>query len=194
MPIDEAEVRRLVEDGQTHQALEAILEQHGSAFYGFIAGLLQNDALAADAYQLFSIRLWRALPEFQWRSQLKTWAYKIARNAAYRTAQDPYRRRSKRLGTLEQEKLSAKWTRTATALFKQTEAKQKLWDLVAGLPAEDRELLILRLGRRMAWKEIAAILHEGEADPQVLTAKAATARKRFERLKEKLKRDLVPEG
>ncbi len=193
MPIDEAEIRRLSESGRTREAVQLLLEQHGSAFYGYIAGLLRDDALAADAFQLFSLRLWRALPEFQWRSQLKTWAYRIARNAAYRTVQDPYRKRSERLGTVEQEQLSAKWTRTSTALWRQTEEKQKLWALIERLPPDDRELLILRLGRKMAWKEIAAVLNEGETDPEVLRVKAASARKRFERLKGRLKRDLAPD-
>jgi RNA polymerase sigma-70 factor, ECF subfamily len=192
MSIDEARLRRLVEADRAGEAMQELLEQHGAAFYGYIVGLVGDDALAADAFQLFSLRLWRALPQFQWRSQLKTWAYAIARNAAYRTAQDPYRKRSERLGTVEQEQLSAKWARTSTARWRQTGERQRLWELIEGLPPEDRELLILRLGRKMPWREIAAVLNDGETDPKVLKTKAASARKRFERVKERLKRDLAP--
>lgn len=191
MPIDEAAIRGLLDAGETQEAVQTLLEQHGGAFFGYIASLLRDEALAADAFQLFSIRLWQALPSFQGRSQLKTWAYKIARNAAYRTAQDPYRKRSERLGTGDQGRLAAKWTRTSTAMWRQTKEKNRLWDLIDGLPAEDRELLVLRLGRKMAWKEIAAVLlHGDQTDTNALKAGAASARKRFERLKSQLKRDL----
>ena len=187
--LDESKARELIESGQIREATQGILEEHGAAFYGYIAALIRDDSLAADAFQLFSLRLWQGLSDFRWESSLTTWAYKIARNAAYRTLQDPYQRRFERLGTVEQEALAAFRTRTNTALFRQTAAKQQLWESIDSLAPEDRELLVLRLGRRMSWKDIARVLHGESDDPKELTRVAAKARKRFERIKARLQTD-----
>jgi RNA polymerase sigma-70 factor, ECF subfamily len=55
--------------------------------------------------------------------------------------------------------------------------KDRLRALRDELKPEDRELLVLRLDRELEWPEIALILGTD----------AATLRKRFERLKEKLR-------
>ena len=186
------EVRGAVEGGDVRGAVDRILSRHGAAFYGYIASLVQDESLAAEAFQLFSVRLWESLEGFRWESRLSTWAYRIARNAAYRTLEDPYRRRAARLGTVEQERLAASWTRTTTAAWRRTEAKQRLWEEVEGLSPEDREILVLRLGRKMSWTEVAAVIHglEGHVEEKALARHAAKVRKRFQRLKEVLAKSM----
>ncbi|MBL8743041.1 MAG: hypothetical protein JNK04_18155 [Myxococcales bacterium] len=65
----------------------------------------------------------------------------------------------------------------------------KLAELRASLPEQERELLILRIDRRLAWQDLARVLAEdGELDTDVeLKKRAARLRKQFQALKERLR-------
>lgn len=80
--------------------------------------------------------------------------------------------------------------RSTTAIHLKTEAKDQLSQVRESLEPDDRTLLILRIDRRLAWRDIAAVMHEGEADAAALGKIAARLRKRFERLKERLREEL----
>ena len=56
------------------------------------------------------------------------------------------------------------------------------------LSREDQELLVLRVDKRLAWNELAQILHEGDAalDAAGLRKEAARLRKRFQIIKQEL--------
>ena len=191
----EADVRANLEAGDVDAAVTRILDQMGGPLFGFVARIVGDETAAADAFQVFAIRLWEGLPKFQWRSTLRTWLYSVARNAAYRATQDPFAKRGERLGTIEQAALVGQAQRTATARWQQTREKTKLWDLVEALDPNDRELMVLRLGRRMSWNEVAEVMHADEAsDAAALKRHAASARKRYERVKARLAEQLKSDG
>ena len=82
----------------------------------------------------------------------------------------------------------ARLSRTITQEWRRTEVKNKLWESIETLPPDDRTLLMLRLHQKMRWTEIVRILHsDEELEPDHLKRRAAAARKRFERLKVKLR-------
>jgi RNA polymerase sigma-70 factor (ECF subfamily) len=58
------------------------------------------------------------------------------------------------------------------------------------LDPDEQTLLILRIDRQMAWTDIARIM--GGDAPEAESRQAATLRKRFERLKERLRSMAVP--
>ncbi len=84
-------------------------------------------------------------------------------------------------------------TVTTTAAFLKSEARDAIARLRAGLDEEERELLFLRVDRGLSFKEIARVLlaSDGEDD---LARGAAAARKRFERVKAKLRARAQAEG
>ena len=79
----------------------------------------------------------------------------------------------------------AEQIRTATVQFLRTEIKDGLRQLRDELAPEDHELLILRIDRKMAWRDIAIALDE-EGD-RTVDQRAAVLRKRYERLKTQLR-------
>src|SRR5205085_7003184 len=83
--------------------------------------------------------------------------------------------------------------RTSTLPFLKTEVKDELSKLRDELEPDDHALLILRIDRRLSWRDIARALPgdagAGAADAD-LDKRAATLRKRFERAKSLL-RDLA---
>jgi RNA polymerase sigma-70 factor (ECF subfamily) len=79
--------------------------------------------------------------------------------------------------------------RSRTATFLRTETRDKIARLRAALDPDDQTLLILRINRGLAWRDIARVLTpDGDATtPAALDKRAAALRKRFERLKTELK-------
>ncbi len=186
----EAEIRALHAAGDYRATTDRILETYGSALYGYIRTLISDEATAADAFQHFSLRLWQSLASFAWRSALRTWLFTVARNAALRTAAQSRDGRARRLATAEEADLCQQWQRSTTALWQQTAEKSRLWSAIAALPAPDRELLFLRLDQRLSWTEIAALTAADAPDAAQSQRTSAALRKRFERIKERLKAQL----
>lgn len=62
------------------------------------------------------------------------------------------------------------------------------------LPADDQALLVLRVDRKMAWRDLAIVMSTGgylpadSIDEDALARETARLRKRFERVKSELKR------
>jgi RNA polymerase sigma-70 factor, ECF subfamily len=159
-------------------AAEALLRGYGAEVYTFLLGTLQREVDADDAFSLYCENVWRGVANFRGEATYRTWCYQIARNAAYQVRRREGRR--ERRFDLDDgravEQVAAE-IRTTTAAFRRTEVKDRLRALRDELKPEDRELLVLRLDRELEWPEIALILGTD----------AATLRKRFERLKEKLR-------
>ena len=66
--------------------------------------------------------------------------------------------------------------------------RSRFAELRDALPPDERELLILRVDRRLAWTDLARAMHDGEAEPSAdeLSRGAARLRKRFQVIKQKL--------
>ena len=75
-------------------------------------------------------------------------------------------------------------------------SKERAADIYASiraeLPEEEQTLLVLRVDRNLAWRDIACVLLGEAADADEIQRKAATLRKQFERVKERL-RELAAE-
>ena len=154
---------------------------------GWAAGSLNRVTQYSD--------LWRGLPGFRWEASLRTWCYRLARHALARVRRDPARRRNQPLPSQQLGELAAQiHSRTADHL--RTAVKDRVRELRLRLSPEDQTILILRVDRDLAWRDIAAVLgDEGEAltEPE-LVRRAAMLRKRFERIKDELRALAKAEG
>jgi RNA polymerase sigma-70 factor (ECF subfamily) len=175
----EAELSDLLRSGRRDAAATLALRRYGAQIYGYLAALLRDTAVADDAFAEFSEDFWRGLATFRRECSVKTYAYTIARNAGLRAIADPHRRRVREFESSELGQL-VEQVRTTTALYLKTIVKDKLTELRASLTPDEQTLLILRIDRDLPWSDVATVLSLDEA----------AARKRFERIKEKL-RDLA---
>jgi RNA polymerase sigma-70 factor, ECF subfamily len=184
----EADVKAKLAAGDARGATTLALETYGPELYGFLHALARDDDLAAEAFATFSEDLWRGLAKFRWESSLRTWAYALARNALWRLRRDPRRRPDHNIPISDKSEVAqlAAHVRTSTLPFLKTEVKSELAKLRDELEPDDHALLILRIDRRLSWRDIARALpgDGGEAD---LDKRAATLRKRFERAKSLLR-------
>jgi RNA polymerase sigma-70 factor (ECF subfamily) len=181
----EDRVLALADAGQGDAAATAAIEGYGAAVFGYLRSLLDEDD-ARDAYAQWSEDLWRGLAGFRREASLRAWSYRLAWHAACRLRRDPFRARGARLPTSAASRLAASVAASTVATGSRRAGLDRLR---AQLPPEDRTLLTLRLDRELEWEEVAAVL-AADGDPVT----AATVRKRFERLKERLRELARDEG
>jgi RNA polymerase sigma-70 factor (ECF subfamily) len=182
----EQRIAALLAAGDARATATLAIRTYGPQILGYVAAIVRDEATAGDVFSIFCEDLWHGVSSFRGESSFKAWAYRIAWHAALRVQRDPHRRRRVPLATDDAERLAAE-VRSTTALHLRPQAHDALAEMRASLTPEDQALLTLRIDRDLAWSEIAEILGEGASSE-------ATLRKRFERLKEKLRKDAVARG
>jgi RNA polymerase sigma-70 factor (ECF subfamily) len=187
----EEELRGLAASGDHAATMTAAIQGYGAELYSFLAALARDHDLASDVFGAVCERLWKALPRFRWESSFRVWAYTIARNEFLRSTRTTSReRRQVPISQIQSIQAAVDHVRTVTAAHLRTEVKDAYARLRAELDPDDHMLLGLRVDRKMAWGDIARVLgSEGDA----VERDAAALRKRFERLKKKL-RELAASG
>jgi len=172
-----------------------VLRTYGDELAEYLVAVARSDTDGGDAFAQCAIDVWRGLPGFRWEASLRTWCYRLARHALARVRRDPARRRNQPLPSQQLGELAAQiHSRTADHL--RTAVKDRVRELRLRLSPEDQTILILRVDRDLAWRDIAAVLgDEGEAltEPE-LVRRAAMLRKRFERIKDELRALAKAEG
>lgn len=184
-------VRVSLESGDVDRATTLVVQHYGPQLLGYLVAMTRVEADARDAFSQFCEDLWRGLPGFQWRSSLRTWSYTLARNALHRQRAAAPQRHGPHLALSDAPELGALAARARTTTLEsmRTDARSRLAALRDALDPDDRTLLILRVDRRMAWRDIAEVLG-ADLDPAALKRRSVALRKRFERLKESLGQQL----
>jgi RNA polymerase sigma-70 factor, ECF subfamily len=185
----ERAIQELCEAGAYANATTAALRMYGVELLGFLRAVARNPDLAAEAFAELSEDIWKGLPRFRWHASLRSWLYALARNALSQLRRDPRRRIDRNLPLSIAPEMAAV-VRTVTLEIQRTEVKDEFRLLREQLDPEEHEILLLRLDRGLAWKDIARIL--GGDDN--IDARAAVLRKRFERAKERLKKLAIAHG
>lgn len=150
-------------------AFESIVRARMDAVFRLTAAILGDDGDAADAAQETFVAAWRQLPRLREPDRFDPWLQRVAVNAARMTLRARTRRRireipSSRIGVMPE------------ALAQPGQSDAELLDAaLAGLPIEQRTILVLHHleGRPIA--EIAAILDipEGTAKSRLFHARRA---------------------
>ncbi len=175
----EERIKELLAAGDHRGAATEALRAFGPKILGYLQALLRDEADASDAFSVFAEHLWRGLPGFRFESSLKTWCFKLAWNAALNLKDEAWRRRGRRFETGEASRMAEEIrTRTGVKVERQRAALEALR---AELTDEEQTLLVLRLDQQLTWDEIAEVMAREGDSPD-----AATLRKRYERLKDKL--------
>lgn len=174
----DADIRALVDRGETVPAATRAVEGLGPAVFGYLCSLLEEDD-AKEVFSMWAEDVWRGLPTFRGEASLRTWSYRLAWHAACRFRRDAFRARRQRIPTSAASRLAA--SVASKSGLAPGSRRERLERLRAALSPEEQSLLVLRVDRELGWDEIAAVL-AGEGEPVT----AQTLRKRFERLKERL--------
>ncbi len=180
-----------VSEEEPARVVERVLRDHGSEIFGWMLASLPGEPEAADAFSLFSEDLWKSLARYDGRCSMRTWCYMLARHAVARVA------RGSRGGVpagaaavpLSQARVSrlAEEGREPTVEHLRTEVKDRVRALREQLDPDDQTLLVLRVDKDLPWRDISLVFLGPDATDAELTKHAALMRKRFERLKAKLR-------
>lgn len=174
-------VRDLVAAGDYRGAASEAIRGFGPEVLRYLRATLRDEADAGDAFSHFAEGLWRGLPSFRGECALRTWALRLAVNAAANVRNAAWRRRVRRFRTGEASAIADEVR--ASSAVRAAQEDRGLEALRRSLSLHDQSLLALRVDQRLSWEEIAEVLSgTGRA------ASAATIRKRFERLKDRLAR------
>lgn len=184
----ENDIRRRCGERDFDGAANLAIRGYGPEIFGLLITLHRGEQEASEVFSIFVERMWRGLEGFAWESSFRTWAYTVARNAS-RNHQEEMRRRARFHPPLPDELSQiAEATRTATRSYLQTEKKSGIQRLRESLSPEEQMILSLRVDRRLAWNDLARVMHEGEDAPTAedLKRDSARLRKRFQAIKDKL--------
>jgi len=184
----EQRIGACLDRGDVKQAATEALRGYGPQILAYLSGVLRDDEAAAEVFSEFSEDLWRGIGAFRRESSFRTWAYRLAWNAARQLARDPFRKRGQRLESSEWSAI-AQEVRSSAASQRQFEIHGGLAKLRTALHPDEQSLLILRIDRELSWKEVAQVMSESGTPLD-----EAAWRKRFERLKGRLHKMAKKEG
>jgi RNA polymerase sigma-70 factor, ECF subfamily len=187
----EAEVRRLCAAGELHAAATVAIRGLGPELLGFLVVLARNSSDASDCFSELCVRLWRGLPTFRWDCSLRTWSYLLARFSYQEHRRQHAAWGERRVGISEVSDLDAVIAdiRNTTLAKLREQQSTRAERLRQHMTSDEQALLTLRVDRNLEWREIARILSDdNELDDAALTRATAGVRKRFERLREKLRK------
>lgn len=177
----DAELRPLLEAERFVEATTLVLRKLGPEILGFLSAVLGN-VDGDEVFAAFSESLWRSLASYRSQCGIRTWAYMLARQQIARHRKGARRHRLPQVRISELADVLQEVRRTCTT------RRATLTRLRDELSIEDRELLILRIDRELAFDEIALLFVDDRdrADDQALCREAARLRKRFQLIKEQL--------
>lgn len=189
----EAQIRAACERGQWHEAATQVLQCYGRELLEFLIATARSEVDGSEAFSIFTEQLWKGLPRFRWEATARTWSYTLARRALSRVRRDPHRKSDRAVSLAHVPEVAelAQRVRSATLSYLKSEVKDRVALLRDQLDPDDQALLILRIDRKLSWRDVAMALadeEDGDLDAAELTRRSAAMRKRFERIKDQLKR------
>jgi RNA polymerase sigma-70 factor (ECF subfamily) len=198
-PGDETErtIREHFDAGQFEAAASLTLRAYGAEILAFLTARLKGRTHGEETLSMFAEDLWTGLPKFGWRCSMRTWAYALARNAAYRYATAPAQRAGRQIVLDCPEAMAAQIAevRSTTRIYQRTAVKDRFRALREELDPDDQMLLVLRVDRDLSWRDLAMTMTGNvDLDDDALERESARLRKAFERVKQQLKRLAEREG
>lgn len=187
---DQDLVARILE--RDAHAFEALFERYAEMIRRHLARIVDNEAAAQDVLQETFLRVWTRAEQWDGRGSFAGWLYRIATNLAFNHLRSVRRRREQPLeiqdneGESESEgerNLLPSWvaddsTPSPDAAMEQAERQEQVQRLVASLPQDKREVLILVHEMEMSIHDAADELGipEGTAKSRLHYAKKRLAR------------------
>lgn len=197
-PPVEGNIAAAFAEGDRERATTLVLRGYGPEILSYLSTLHRSEDDCDEVFSLFSEAIWRSADSFEGRSSVRTWAYAVARKVSQRYRRDESRRHRRFRPFAEHPGLAAvaASVRTETLSFLRTERRSRLAEIRDALSPDDRELLVLRVDRKLEWRDL-ALVQVDEDEPVTeddLRRRAAKLRKRFQILKARLRAVARSEG
>lgn len=139
--------------GGDERAFESIVKKYQRMVYFMALNMVKNHDDADEVAQKTFISVYRNLKNFQGRSALKTWLFRIAINMSKNLIRD----RSRHQGD-ELTEMSGSLEPTVDEQLDRHKQTQEVFEAVEDLPRRQKEVLSLRVHTGMTFPEIAEVL------------------------------------
>src|SRR5262245_37368308 len=169
----EAELRGLIDRGETDRATELTIRTYGPELIGWLSSMFPVEADAHDAFSRMSEELWRSFQRFDGRCSVRTWCYMLARYAASYVRARPRNQREVLVSQLPSlvGAVAHVWGTTRRG---EHHVENVYAEIRGQLDDTEQTLLVLRVDRNLAWRDIAIVLLGEDADADAISRKAAT--------------------
>lgn len=176
--------RRASLQREAEARLEQWMKDYGEAVWSFVFTILNDHALTDDVSQEVFIRAYTHMNSFRQDSTVKTWLFSIAKNLCRDVHKSWTARKvsvTDRLDKLVESTGKGPGLIEANAILNWQ--LNQVWEAVLSLRSEYREVVVLRVREELSFQEIA----------QVMSISESTARVRYHRAIEKLRKNLAKE-
>jgi RNA polymerase sigma-70 factor (ECF subfamily) len=165
-PLDEQEIQTRLRAGDKAACTQCV-EQYAPGVYRLALRMLGDEAEAEDVMQEAFLNAFKAIDNFEWRSGLQTWLYRITHNAVLmrKRKRQPLFVALAASGEIgaEDEPVAVPeqlfdWCCLPDADFATAEARSQIEEAVAAMPPNLREVFVLRDMEGLSGEETAAVL------------------------------------
>jgi len=157
-PTEEQLQSRLADTGLRRKAFEEVVRIYSSQLYWRIRHIVLQHDDADDVLQNTFIKAWRSLDDFQGKSRISTWLYRIAVNESL----DFLRRQKARHDAAGFDVTRYGADMTADSYFDSDEAERRLRDAVDTLPPIQRTVFCMRYFDNLKYSEMSEMMHTTE--------------------------------
>ncbi|MDR0270575.1 RNA polymerase sigma factor [Paenibacillus sp.] len=168
-PLGDADIERIVkqvQDGQ-QEPFRLLVKQYQRRIHVYCYHMLGQQQEAEDAVQDIFIKCYQHIDRYKEHISFTAWLYKISYNHCINLLQKR-NARHKIFSLYLQQQLSAKC---------ETDYSSLVGEILGHLSSEDRNLILLRVVDERSFEEIG----------QIIGCKPAAARKKYERIKKRLR-------
>jgi RNA polymerase sigma-70 factor, ECF subfamily len=132
-----------------------LLQKYKERLYWHIRGIVITHEDSDDVLQNTFIKVYRGILQFEEKSKLYTWLYRIATNEALTHLQSKQRHQSQ---SLDDVSAFLSTQLRADAWFDGDEAQLKLQDAIVQLPEKQRIVFNMRYFQEMPYEEMSSVL------------------------------------
>jgi RNA polymerase sigma-70 factor, ECF subfamily len=188
--VSEPALRALWQAGDSKELVTQLLHTYGREILSYLLATLRGEGEAGEAFSQWSMNVWQGVGGYRGDSTFRTWSYALARHAVGRIVRERGRRR-KHVALSNVPEISAvvARVRSETVEYLRSETRDRVSKLRDELDPDDQTILILRVDRGFSWPDVARVMADAEdATPDALAKKVVALRKRFERIKERIRK------
>jgi RNA polymerase sigma-70 factor, ECF subfamily len=154
-PLDERILQLLANDATSEQGFRLLMQTYRERLYYQIRRMVANHADTDDILQNTFIKVYKGIGNFEGKSKLSTWLYRIAVNETITFCEA---RNRKATDTLETHSHQLASLTADTDLTTSDEITAKLDEAIASLPEKQRIVFNLRYFDEMPYEEMSNIL------------------------------------
>ncbi|MFJ5763158.1 RNA polymerase sigma factor [Neobacillus sp. NPDC093182] len=136
------------------QAYAQIINKYKNPLYATILRMTGNQQDAADLVQEAFIKIYHQLGKFDGKGSFSSWIYRVAINHCM----DEFRKKRYKMERVEIKEKDIMDSHHPEVIFLKNEKNRQLEKLIAGLPEEERMILLLRYVNELSYNEIGGLM------------------------------------